>query len=526
MIKRINQYLITNHPQIWNTKLVWVMASIILTHICFYVAGFAHFDDFSKLHSYYHIDNQMVQSINIGFSVLATFLTLTIWLVFYLRNNPFKSFYPLKPLYFITEFGIIILVVFSSMMFYKSYAEGFCQAIRIKTAETNMVEEINTLNLAYGLIPQDKRFYKLHASCDSLDYINGLKALNDKYEYLSADNLPKTVEERADEIPDQDAVTDVVDTVKEAINDFYRREKADANLSLLHFCQKFFNHKPYDTLTLSKYQIAAQMQQWLTTGNKEEVKKVLTRFDAMCRKYKIDYNIAITDYADYAFADTNFRPSHYVSYHVVTVDDASFSTAEDQNPNNWRLEMGDVERSLENIQNANETKDDEWQFLLLNLFIAFNLSILLFTFRLTPVRVWFTAVAGHFGLPIITGLLAVMVNSETGNYVLILLIAYIAYLLHFAFRKTMKKTSGVFLIWFTWWQLYIGLIVYSLLEEVYRPHEVLGPDGKFHMTPSPFYDFLQHYDAHIAAGYMLFTFLFIGLVLSRNYRKWMALPEE
>jgi hypothetical protein len=518
MIKKVNQYLITNHPQLWNTKLVWMLSAIALTHLLFFTAGYLHFDSFSKLHFYQEINNQFIESANIYFSALASVLLITVWLVFYLRNNPFKSFYPLKPLYFLTEFSIIVLIVFSSILFYRSYAEGFCKAIRVQTAGTNLVEETNTLNLAYGLIPVYPSDYTSRASCDSADYLDSMEDIRSGYYRLLHRGKRHIIVADSIELEAKlDSITDVIRTFENADHD-------DSVYSLINYCKK----KSYlqDSLTYSKYEISEKLQLWLTTGNRQEVTSVLQRFDTICRKYQIPHNVNITDFARYAFADSNFQPSLFISdpdpydYDMATADMSNsilFSY----------IEMNRVKTALANIVSAHETKSDEPEFWLRNLFLALTLSTLFFTFRLSSIRVWFTAVAVHLALPFIAALAETLLRGEeTILATLALGFALLVYVMHFVLRKRMKKTAGVLLTWFTWWLLYIGVFAYLLLLRVFRPETMANPDGTYTTTPSPAYDFLQEHRIVIGAAYMLFVFLYTGLVLSRHYRKWMASPEE
>jgi hypothetical protein len=515
MIKRINQYLITHHPQVWNTKLVWMALVIGLTHIIFFIAGYLHFDSFSRLHTYYHIDNQFVQSNNIAFSALATLLLLTLWLVFYLRNNPFKSFYPLKPFYFLTELSIILLIVFGSITFYKSYAEGFCYAIRVQTAGTDLVEEVNTLNIGYGLIPYDKEHYKLHATCNSQDYIDSLRKLASNYSSSYRD-----YEDEGEGAGDNAAIVDdaIPDSISRAITSFYRGVKHDIDLKLTHYCQK--ECRLLDSLTYSKYEISAHIQQWLTTGNRKAVKAELRRLDSMVTKYKIVSNINVMAYADYAFANKNFQPSHYLNRTRVSDYGGQYKLSEPA-----VIDLDDIRTSLANIRSARQTKDNEFEFFLANLFLALNLSILLLTFRLSPIRVWFTAVAAHLGLPIIAAMVGFFIHDTVGYSLFLLVFAASIYGLHFGLSHTMKKTAGVFLVWFTWWLLYAGFVIYNMLTTIYYPpsHTV---NGVTVYDKSPVYDFLHAHETSIAAFYLLFVFLYTGLVLSVQFRKWYAMAEE
>ncbi|MBS1611237.1 MAG: hypothetical protein JST49_00290 [Bacteroidetes bacterium] len=522
MIKKINQYLVTHHPQIWNTKLVWVLSAILITHLLYFIAGYLHFDDFNKLHIYSDINSTVVYSTNIGFSVLTSFLILVVWLVFYLRNNPFKSIYPLKPSYFITEFSIIFIIAFSGILFYKSYAVGFVLAAKNKTADVNLVEELNTLNLAHALIPEDKRDYKLHSSCDSLDYIDSLQKLGFKSrEYYNDD---ESILEETETIKTK-VITSYDDSlVGVAIRDFERREKEDNNLSLLHYCHK--ESDILDSATLSKYEINNRVNQLLQSGNKKEVAAILERFEKMTKKYGIENTAATRMYTEYAFSSSKFRPSHFVNNVHLSKEDAAYSEAEDVGYNfpNGKIDFEDLEKSLVNIYGIRNDKGTEFKFWLLMLYLAFAGSLLLFTFRLTPIRVWFTAIAAHFGLNILVGLIgALTIRNEHGFYFMAYIIFIGAYIAHITLRNRYKKTAGVMLVWVSWWLPFLGILVLEHLKDAFRPKEYYN--GKIHGI-SPTYDFLTDNADWLILFVLVLSFLYIGWGITRHFRTWMALPEE
>ena len=526
MIKRFNQYLVTNYPQLWNTRLPHMLCAILVTHLLFYIAGYLHFDSWSKLHEYHNINNMLVQSENIGFSVLASTLLLIVWLVFYLRNNPFKSFYPLKPLYFVAEFAIILVIFLGSITFYKSYASGFCHAINSQTKNINLVDEINAYNLAYGLLPSKMHHYNPYYSCDSIEYIDSLQSLREEYQNIYLDE--------EDGLVKRTYMDDTLeDSVSKAIGIFFKRRHVQTNYSFVYFCYKQCD--VLDTLTYNRREISGLIQQWLTTGNRKQVAATLKQFDAMCKKYRIDHHINFDEYAGLVFADKNLRPIQYINDGYSDVIDettvvTSVHTPGPVNANTDNIAYDQLNTALNNIEHVRRGQQLEPEFWLANLLVALNLAIFLFTFRLMPIRVWFTAIAAHLALPILVTMLMFIMLGGMNDDILalhfLLFMFIVAYILYFALRDKMKKTAGVMLVWVTWWLLYAGLIVYAILLHIYEPQRIEDTTGAYTYTSNPTYDFLKEHATAIGAAYMLFTFLYIAFVLTRHYRKWMALPEE
>ena len=114
MFKKINDILISKYPLLWNTKAVFVIPLAIIIHLLFYLAGFIYPISIDELWQYYHFKEDSV----VMLSVLISALFIIIWLVFYLRNNPFKSFYTLGRGYMFKEFVLIFTVFFSSATFF------------------------------------------------------------------------------------------------------------------------------------------------------------------------------------------------------------------------------------------------------------------------------------------------------------------------------------------------------------------------------------------------------------------------
>ena len=79
------------------------------------------------------------------------------------------------------------------------------------------------------------------------------------------------------------------------------------------------------------------------------------------------------------------------------------------------------------------------------------------------------------------------------------------------------------LVWVSWWLPFLGILVLEHLKDAFRPKEYYN--GKIHGI-SPTYDFLTDNADWLILFVLVLSFLYIGLVITRHFRKWMALPEE
>lgn len=139
-MKKFHQCVLLHYPQLWNLRAHIVLPVIALLHIMFYISGYTSFTVGERLHMRSGADDHFVDA-SIAFSILLSVLILLLWLVYYLRNNAFKSFYPVKRWYIAVEFAITFTVILSGISFFESYACGFWRSLRTHTAEIDVPAE-------------------------------------------------------------------------------------------------------------------------------------------------------------------------------------------------------------------------------------------------------------------------------------------------------------------------------------------------------------------------------------------------
>lgn len=117
MFKKIQNYLLINYPLLWNIKIVPMASFLIVFNIIFFFLGYVSGEiDFTTTGGNYYKNNQ---EIILFFGVLISILLFIVWLVFYLKNNGFKSFYPKRNNSLFKEWFIIfsLLILISSFSF-------------------------------------------------------------------------------------------------------------------------------------------------------------------------------------------------------------------------------------------------------------------------------------------------------------------------------------------------------------------------------------------------------------------------
>ena len=101
MFKKLKNYLLTNHPLVWNTRFVIACSAALLINIIFVLIGYSAYGGLQELQNYqiYNSEESFILP-----SVLVSVLFFIVWLFYYTKNNAFKNFYPLKKGYLVKEF--------------------------------------------------------------------------------------------------------------------------------------------------------------------------------------------------------------------------------------------------------------------------------------------------------------------------------------------------------------------------------------------------------------------------------------
>ena len=90
MLDKIQNNLLLTRPLLWNMRIVPVIAVTVALHIIFFITGYIsgtiHFTDTS----YWSYDSG--SAVMVFFAITLAILVTVIWLVFYFRNNAYKSF--------------------------------------------------------------------------------------------------------------------------------------------------------------------------------------------------------------------------------------------------------------------------------------------------------------------------------------------------------------------------------------------------------------------------------------------------
>ncbi len=159
-INKINQYLLERYPNIWNTRIVWMLLLGLIIHLIFFFIGFVSHSSPGTLQHTMAVDDYFTSGL-IFVHVIISVLMIVGWLVFMLKNNAFKNFYPSsgKKLFF--EFIQYFIIIFVSTTFYFSYMSGFKVFINYKYDDEKMEKNIGLINRVSPFLSQELELYTL-----------------------------------------------------------------------------------------------------------------------------------------------------------------------------------------------------------------------------------------------------------------------------------------------------------------------------------------------------------------------------
>lgn len=366
-ITKINTYLIEKYPNIWNTKIVWVLLVSVVIHCVFFVFGLLTFTNPESLHergaeSIYFENGTVFMN-----SILFILITV-VWLTFLFKNNAFKSFYPVKRKQLFGQLFMYMIIVFCTSSFYISYNLGLKTYINYTYKDAQIVEDIKNSNKAALFFSHNLRNYTINqrkypAPFDTLycskfgpiDYedlefnnrnhiiesqekypdsaLPHLKFLDDKYYFYTLYQKIGSVNQDTYRTEYSDYVyyktKDTLRTFfyKDSIFDITTVEKS-AYPSYYNYSSKFYDR--YNSYYISRgftldvhtaeplyggsEEFEAHRIYWnkdvyelLKRNNTEEIKQILSTFLDICKTYKIKHNLTTDTWFNLVYHPTDFK---------------------------------------------------------------------------------------------------------------------------------------------------------------------------------------------------------------------------
>ncbi len=442
---------------LWNTKAVFLLPLALIIHVLFYLAGFIYFIDIDELWQHYHFKEENVTMISVLFSTLI----IIIWLVFYLRNNPFKSFYTLGRGYMFKEFVLIFIIFFSTATFFLSYKQGLYDNVDLKTQDINIAKEATLINLSAHFIAFDYSNFDAYGCCDSIEARRVRDSIETEYEKTLT---PKEL--RIYQLKKREAERNLVDTVEDPH-------------SYMHYCKReieFYSPTKEGHL-LNEEELNQIAHSWLKNGRKDSLQQLFTHLLSICDKYGAIYNFDPKAQINECFNDDEFTVNK--TLYRYSVDSTNYYRENDYGEYNddYDEQVRNYLKTYEfihiiNLNDAlnriNTVRHSFWDvgIFMVWLYYSFGLTILLFSFRVTRLKHWFMGAVGIGLWTILLTLIAVGFHLNKQLPVLLLLIGIIVSIVGILYIVNRKKKllSGIIYNWMLWFMPFVLPLIFVAIE--------------------------------------------------------------
>lgn len=504
MFQKIQNSLLLKHPLLWNIKIVPVLAATVFFHIIFFIIGYVDGAiDFTTIERW---DYSSTPALVTFFAVLLAILLFIVWMVFYFRNNAYKSFYPQRSSSLYKEWLLILLVCLFNCTYSASYLYAKDLRARNYFSEEEFSRRIDIISMAS--LFADGGFRE-----DGREYVD------DETGWIQKDSF-------------------------EFNNRQYHLE------SLLNKTITNFSYQGRIKDSLNEVRV----KMWLAENRKDSVLWVMNEFDKISKSHNLKSNITpkqwfdkiynypeFTDYItvgrveNYEEGSTDhYSYNEYETEVVVAADDeteldtASFyvKTIKGQRHifSRYHVPLSQLDKSYSKISSSWYSPDIDFESLSFYLYFSLCLSLAIFSFRVTSGRNWLIALISLGVLAMLTGIMSVAIYSGLLYPIswFVIIICLFIYFISKYIIKTEKSISGIVLNGVLWLMPWLLPILYVIILDIVK--DINHPDGYNSSIPTPFEDWLEAYGMVMmyvnAALYVVYMYFFTGVI-----KKWKGIAE-
>jgi hypothetical protein len=554
MIRKINKYLVENHPLIWNTRLVWMLSVLLVAHIIFYGIGFFSFHSQEQLHDSYLFWNYFSSGF-IGIGILLSILIFILWLNAYFKQNALRFYYPKSNRSLFLEFIIILVISFLNISFYISYTEGLRKNVSAFATLEQIRQEADIINKAAPFTLNDLYYYSPGKRCipapvfDSLVsedevlqlYVEhqikqgrpGWKNLNpDNYrdykDSLTAPyyTYPQFIQLLAIHFPERLTYSSNSQKLTEKDQMIKAIEKNNINYnlnSIYNYCQTVL----YSLDSIKDGKHYAAHTAFLLSGNrKDSIQSLMEAYLVLADKYGISYRFKDKQWVDYVYDP----PYYFVNEDLSTVK------VYDNELNNYVFKDHILHRDMETtITNLFTSKSNviSTESILILLYLALSFAVLIFTFRITGTRTWMISFVGTFILFFLFFTLSFIITLLSGykedniftNVMLgfIILFWILAAMGIMVWKK--KLIAGVTLTWTLWsFPTLFPVLLFKYIFYLEQKYP-FSTSSEYYYVDHPIYKWIYANAMELGFANIVVFILFVWLMIPL-FKKWKAMPEE
>lgn len=467
-INKTNQYLLENYPNIWNTRLVWVVLTCLIVHLIFFIFGFATFSNPESLHER-GAKEIYFKNGSVFMNIILTILILVIWLSFLLKNNAFKSLYPLKGKQIFGQLLMYIIIIFSALSFYISYNYGIKYFIRTKYNDARVFDEIKKSNKASLFFSHNLENYTLDqrkypAPFDTLycsqinpnirnEYyedvsinekiidsgVPHLQFLDSKYYYYTLykkiypsnenQTLPNTrhvyykIDNNLTTYYYKDTIFDITKITESAYPTYFNYSSKFYSLAS-HYNKHPYSYAPEvfrgekDEFPTNRIAWNKNIYDFLKRNDTEEIKQVLTNFLKICDAYKIEHNLSTITWFELVYHPGNFelksliRKTPKIDYKYYEDDDKTLTEIfTEKHLTDYYIETDELYNLFRNVQDIK----DSTPFLdtiHIFLWLSFLIAAIILMFRTTGLKAFIFTI-------VVTGVISIFIGLSASLFELL-----------------------------------------------------------------------------------------------------------
>ena len=493
MFKNIQKQLLLKYPLIWNTKFVPMLLIGILFQLLYFGIGYLNGSiDFTGETNY---DSEIS---SIMFGVLLVLLIFIIWLVYYFKNNAFKSFYSKSKDALFYEWFQIFVICLLLISFYLPFSIGKQMHERSYFSKIEATKRCETIALADLFIDG----YFAQTEVDSTKSVLNDTLIDEEYRY--AQNFYK--------------------------DSMIFQGKKYGQYSII-------NRRTYDFSLIYREQDSLktiEVKNWLIDNQQNKVKNLMNDYLKIVNEHHLKNNLKTDKWFEEVYKYPNFTGFTYIRPYFEEYEaEKSYSSNdmvtaepyyENQNKYSNYFVQQDILKSKYDIVSKSHTNPFiEYEAFLAFLCGALGLSLLVFSFKVTSGKSWLIAVVSIGVLNIIFGIFTIFISSGL-TYFYLVLITFATLKVYFASIYFQRKSEGytkIVLNILLWTFPIMIPMVYGLIMKYYQSFSY-SPEFGYN---SPEYTWLNENFSNM----LILNFIFCVIVMffiSRIIRNWKAIAEE
>lgn len=512
MLNKIQKYLLLNHPLLWNMRIVPMLGFTIVANILFFLIGyFSSSVDFTG--NYYNYDD-FINSGALYFSIgLVSVLTLIIWLIFYSKNNAFKSFYPKSSKSLYLEWVLIYAITFMSILPFFAVGVGSTLKICSYASEEETLKAVETLNMVKILIPSNKTdYYK--------EYPDEAYAINKTFS----------------------APLDSAIMIAEKQSVYYENYPNFTQLSLLN-CDDYnpiYLSSDYDVYRLKDF---STVKKWLVNQNKEAIEGLMDEFLKLHTKRHLKTNLTKDQWMKLVYNPSKYPVGDFnlISPYNINNEDSHYSYLYNYKPNGrggydkaeYYLQFNELKDGYERVLNAYKDPLLNPVALLIVLCVSGGFSLLVFSYRVTSGKAWLIA-SVSLGIFMFIDMLVSLMGGVIW-YCIILLVLFVVQLIYILTKNSKGERKGRSDIYMNHLLWFIPAVPVILFFFVYTGtnaacYETAGITmSSIHDLETvgcTWYRFLDDHIEEFIFGNICLMFVSMWFFIRYVLLKWKSLPEE